>query len=70
MKPDTDIDTEKYSSHNIHNNMFIKGFSDPENMKISLKMALPGARVKFSNYTFPPTKCKFPPLNCTFPPSK
>jgi hypothetical protein len=37
MKPDTD--TEKYSGHNIGNNMFIKTFADPGNMKISLKMA-------------------------------
>jgi hypothetical protein len=34
MKPDPDIDTEKYSGHNIHNNMFIKTFPDPGNMKI------------------------------------
>jgi hypothetical protein len=33
MKPDTDIDTEKYSGHNIRNNMFIKTFPDPGNMK-------------------------------------
>jgi hypothetical protein len=50
MKPDLDIDTEKYSGHNIHNNihnnMFIKTFPDPGNMKISLKMALPGAIVQ------------------------
>jgi hypothetical protein len=39
MKFDMDID----SGHNIHNNMFIKTFSDPENMKILLKMALPKA---------------------------
>jgi predicted transposase/invertase (TIGR01784 family) len=37
MKLDMDIDI----GHNIHNNMFIKTFSDPENMKILLKMALP-----------------------------
>jgi hypothetical protein len=44
MKPD--IDTEKYSGHNIRNNMFIKTFSDPGNLKTSLKMALPGAIVQ------------------------
>ena len=44
MKPDTD--TEKYSSHNRDNNMFIKIFPDPGNMKTSLKMALPGAIVQ------------------------
>ena len=44
MKPD--IDTEKYSGHNTGNNMFIKTFSDPGNMKTSLKMALPGAIVQ------------------------
>ena len=46
MKPDIETDTEKYSGHNIRNNMFIKTFSDPGNMKISLKMALPGAIVQ------------------------
>jgi hypothetical protein len=44
MKPD--IDTEKYSGHNSGNNTFIKTFSDPGNMKISLKMALTGAIVQ------------------------
>lgn len=39
MKFDMDID----KGHNIHNNLFIKTFSDPENMKILLKMALPKA---------------------------
>jgi predicted transposase/invertase (TIGR01784 family) len=29
------------SGHNIHNNLFIKAFSNPENVKIFLKMALP-----------------------------
>ena len=43
MKPDIDTDTEKYSGHNSSNNMFIKTFSNPGNLKISLKMALPGA---------------------------
>jgi predicted transposase/invertase (TIGR01784 family) len=45
LKTDTETDkaNDKVSSHNIHNNMFIKTFSDPENMKILLKMALPKA---------------------------
>jgi hypothetical protein len=43
MKLDTDIDIDIERGHNIHNNMFIKTFSDPENMKILLKMALPEA---------------------------
>ena len=55
MKPD--IDTEKYSGHNIGNNMFIKTFSDPGNMKISLKMALPGAIVQ---------EIDFPEMNIDF----
>ena len=46
MKPDINTDTEKYSSHNRDNNMFIKTFPDPGNMKTSLKMALPGAIVQ------------------------
>jgi predicted transposase/invertase (TIGR01784 family) len=29
------------SGHNIHNNLFIKAFSDAENVKVFLKMALP-----------------------------
>ena len=37
----SDIDTGKESGRNIHNNMFIKTFSDPENMIILLRMALP-----------------------------
>ena len=41
MKLDKNLDLD--SGHNIHNNMFIKTFSDPENMKILLKMALPEA---------------------------
>ena len=44
MKPDKD--TEKYSGLNSRNNMFIKNFSDPVNLKISLKMALSGAIVQ------------------------
>jgi hypothetical protein len=41
-----DTDKDIVSGHNIHNNMFIKTFSDPENMKILLKMALPKAIVR------------------------
>jgi hypothetical protein len=33
MKPDTDIDTEKYGGHNIHNNMFSKIFYVPDDIK-------------------------------------
>ena len=33
MKPDTDIDTEKHSDQNYYNNMFIKTFPGPGNMK-------------------------------------
>ena len=35
MTIDTETGTDKdtVSGHNIHNNMFIKTFSDPENMK-------------------------------------
>ena len=43
MKSDKDTDTDIASGHNIHNNMFVKTFSDPENMKILLKIALPKA---------------------------
>ena len=47
LKTDTETDKtgtkDKVSGHNIHNNMFIKTFSDPGNMKILLKMALPEA---------------------------
>ena len=49
LKTDTETDkangkeNDKVSGHNIHNNIFIKTFSDPENMKILLKMALPKA---------------------------
>ena len=46
MKPDLDTYTEKYSGHNSGNNMFIKTFPDPGNLKISLKMALTGAIVQ------------------------
>jgi predicted transposase YdaD len=46
MTLDTDTDKDIVSGHNIHNNMFIKTFSDPENMKILLKMALPKAIVR------------------------
>jgi len=46
MKPDIETDTEKYSGHNSGNNMFIKTFPDPGNLKISLKMALTGAIVQ------------------------
>jgi hypothetical protein len=67
MKPDTDIDTEKYSSHNIHNTMIIKTFPDPGNMK---NMGNCVFKKKVSNYTFPPKNCTFPPKNCTFPTSK
>ena len=67
MKRDTGIDTEKYSSHNIHNTMFIKTFPDPGNMKNMGNCVL---KKKVANYTFPPPNYKFPPLNCTFPPSK
>ena len=82
MKPDINIDTEKYSSHNIHNNMFVKTFSDPGNMKI---FDFPGMNIerreinavmghyigeKISYYTFPSTSHILPPLNCKFPPSK
>jgi hypothetical protein len=77
MKPDIDIDTEKYSGHNIHNNMFIKTFSDPENMKIfdfpemnieRRKNGVMGHLVKkISYYTFPPTNHTFSPLNYKFP---
>ena len=35
--------TNKDSVHNAHNNLFIKTFSDVENVKILLNMALPGA---------------------------
>ncbi len=35
--------TNKDSIHNAHNNVFVKTFSDPENVKILLKMALPEA---------------------------
>ena len=65
MKPDIDTDTEKYSSHSSGNNMFIKTFSDPENLKISLKMAL---TKKVSYYTFPLTSHTFLLTNYTFPP--
>lgn len=41
MKLDKDINID--SGYNIHNNMFIKTFSNPEHMKILLKMALPKA---------------------------
>jgi predicted transposase/invertase (TIGR01784 family) len=47
----SDIDTGKDSGHNIHNNMFIKTFSDPENMKILLKMALPEAIVQAIDFS-------------------
>jgi hypothetical protein len=33
MKHDLDIDTEKYSGHNSHNNMFIKTFYVPDDIK-------------------------------------
>jgi predicted transposase/invertase (TIGR01784 family) len=46
-----DIDTGKDSGRNIHNNMFIKTFSDPENMKILLKMALPKAIVQAIDFS-------------------
>ena len=46
MKPDIETDTEKYSGHNSGNNMFVKTFPGPGNLKISLKMALPGAIVQ------------------------
>jgi predicted transposase YdaD len=39
MKPDPDKNRDL--SHNIHNNLFIKTFSDPENVKIFLNLALP-----------------------------
>ncbi len=78
MKPDIDIDTEKDSGHNIHNNIT---FSDPENMKIfdfpamnieRCKNGVMGHYVgeKISYYTFPSTSHILPPLNCKFPPSK
>jgi len=81
MKPDINIDTEKYSGHNIHHNMFIEIFSDPENMKIfdfpamnieKLKNGVMGHYVgeEISYYTFPPTSHILPPLNCKLPPSK
>ena len=46
MKPDIETDTEKYSGHKSGNNMFIKTFPGPGNLKMSLKMALPGAIVQ------------------------
>ncbi|MFC2141281.1 Rpn family recombination-promoting nuclease/putative transposase [Acidobacteriota bacterium] len=36
-----EIETDRHSGHNIHNNLFIKTFPDPENVKVFLKMALP-----------------------------
>jgi predicted transposase/invertase (TIGR01784 family) len=51
MTLDTDTDKDIVSSHNIHNNMFIKTFSDPENMKILLKMALPKAIVRAIDFS-------------------
>ncbi len=47
----SDLDIEKTSGHNIHNNIFIKTFSDPENMKILLKMALPRVIVQAIDFT-------------------
>lgn len=37
------LDIDKDSAHSIHNNLFVKTFSDPENVKVLLKMALPEA---------------------------
>ena len=52
MKVDRD------SVNNAHNNVFIKTFSDPENVKVFLKMALPEpvkAAIDFSEITIDPT---------------
>jgi predicted transposase/invertase (TIGR01784 family) len=51
MTLDTDTDKDIVSGHNIHNNIFIKTFSDPENMKILLKMALPKAIVRAIDFS-------------------
>ena len=37
----SDLDKDGDSGHNIHNNLFIKTFSDPENVKTFLTLALP-----------------------------
>ena len=57
MKPDIETDTEKYSGHKSGNSMFIKTFSDPGNLKISLKMTMTGAIVQ---------KIDFPEMNIDF----
>jgi len=53
MKSDIDRD----SGHNIHNNLFIKTFSDPESVKVFLKMALPESIA--SNIDFSEIKIDF-----------
>ena len=78
MKLDINIDTEKYSGHNIYHNMFIEIFSDPGNMKIFDFPAMNIERrkngvmdhyvgKKISYYTFPSTSHILPPLSCKFP---
>jgi predicted transposase/invertase (TIGR01784 family) len=46
-----DLDNDIDSGHNTHNNLFIKTFSNPENVKVLLKMALPEAITRVIDFS-------------------